>query len=391
MSSKKKNLTKFKKFLIIYSGILAVFMIVFLIYVTTSLIAYESNQLESYIEKQMQDVKRSCEKGEVKDLLGEIPDIPKSKFESDGTSFEEGLKELINEGTITYELNDNSKDDDNPIYDIYLDNNLIFEMKLDGTEKENRLGLLTFSHWKTKSITSKMEKGIFRYIIEVPSNYKVYVNGLFLGIDEIVEEENVDELSQLALYQDIPHIVKYEVANLVKKPNIRIVDENDNDVQFEIKESVIKKELIIEKIEDKNSALEKIDNAPDIMKIAEDWSLFLSRDLKGTLHGYYDIKNYLIADSEMAKYAYKWATNIDIMFISNHTLDNPTFTGEKLENFEIYSDKAFSCEVYLEKNMTLADGQRMQDVMHEKMYFSYENDGWKLVNMQTLKGGDNRE
>ena len=136
---------------------------------------------------------------------------------------------------------------------------------------------------------------------------------------------------------------------------------------------------------DEETAKKEIKNIPNIIKIAEDWSLFLTNDLSGNLHGYNTINKYLIKDSDISKYAYKWATGIDITFISAHQLLSPTFTNQKTENYEIYSENAFSCEIYLEKNMKV-NGKTMQDKMHERMYFVYdkENSGWKLVNMQSI-------
>ena len=98
-----------------------------------------------------------------------------------------------------------------------------------------------------------------------------------------------------------------------------------------------------------------------------------------------ELKKGKIKDSDISKYAYKWATGIDITFISAHQLLSPTFTNQKTENYEIYSENAFSCEIYLEKNMKV-NGKTMQDKMHERMYFVYdkENSGWKLVNMQSI-------
>ena len=93
-------------------------------------------------------------------------------------------------------------------------------------------------------------------------------------------------------------------------------------------------------------------------------------------------------DSELLKFAYKWATNIDITFISNHTLEKEIFTNEKVENFEVYNENAFSCEVYLEKNMRV-NGKPLQDKMHDKMYFVKQEGIWKLVNMESITKGEN--
>ena len=90
--------------------------------------------------------------------------------------------------------------------------------------------------------------------------------------------------------------------------------------------------------------------------------------------------------------AYSWATSIDITFTSQHTLKNPTFTNTKVSDFEVYGKDAFSCTVYLEKNMRIANGKDKVDVMHDKLYFVHNditNDGkdnptWKLVEMKSV-------
>ena len=159
-----------------------------------------------------------------------------------------------------------------------------------------------------------------------------------------------------------------------------------------MKEQDIKINDEVKKYSTIDEAKKEINDIPDIAKIAEDWSLFLSNDLSGSTNGFYNISKYLIKNSYLYNYAYKWATNEDITFISRHTLKNPAFTNEKISNFTIYNNKAFSCEVYLDKNMRIANGNDLVDKMNERMYFAYyddTNDGtnnpsWKLVNMQSI-------
>jgi len=83
----------------------------------------------------------------------------------------------------------------------------------------------------------------------------------------------------------------------------------------------------------------------------------------------------------MSKQAYNWAHGIDINFTSRHKLKDPTFTNEKLHNFTIYSKDAFSCEIYLEKNM-IVNGKDQLDVMHDYIYFIKDNGVWKVVNIK---------
>ena len=119
----------------------------------------------------------------------------------------------------------------------------------------------------------------------------------------------------------------------------------------------------------------------DIWDFAHKWSLFLTNDLSGLAHGYNTIKTYFIEGTSMSKQAYNWAHGIDINFTSRHKLKDPTFTNEKLNNFTIYSKDAFSCEIYLEKNM-IVNGKDQLDVMHDYIYFIKDNGVWKVVNIK---------
>ena len=147
--------------------------------------------------------------------------------------------------------------------------------------------------------------------------------------------------------------------------------------------------------------MKKIKGNVNIEKIAKDWSLYLTNDLSGALHGFNNISKYLIKDSTIYKDARKWATGVDITFVSKHTLDNPTFTDLKINNFTIYDENAFSCEVYLQKHLTLSSmrSKKINDVFNERMYFVYYEgtnagyyDGNSWIEMskykaeQTIKG-----
>lgn len=381
MKEKKvKRKLKFKGVLIIYSFILGLFMIAFLIYVGDSLIKYEKNQTEKYIADSLTS---ACKK-DVCNVEG-LSNISKSEYDKD-ESIASAISELIKSADLKYEQTLDSSEE-NPIYDVYANDKLVLQVELTSSKKINRLGLLSFYEWKTSKITSKVENGFYTYTINAPSTYKVYVNEKEVTDKFIKESAQDDAFAEMAKYVTVPHLISYEIPNLYSIPEVVIKDENDNNVEYETKGTTITKSLDIKKYEDKNEALEKIENAPEILNIAENWSLFLTQDLSGTLYGFYTISKYLINDSELYKYAKSWATGIDITFTSRHTLENPIFTNERLENFEIYNENAFSCEVYLEKNM-IVRGSKHQDVMHDKLYFVRMNNEWKLVKMQAITEGN---
>ena len=385
MRKKKRKKLFFKKFLTTYVIVLTVLMILTILYVINSLLTYKKLQVNNYLSSVMDKVISSGKKGKISKFI-DVSSINLSEYESKKTKTDKVIAETLKTSELVYKLNNDSTDLNNPIYDVYINNKPFLKVSLNGEKKITRLGLLTMQDWKVNKIEMVTDKGLYDCIIEVPNEYKVYVNDIEVKESDKVKGETLEELNELSKYADLPYIEQYKISNLLKEPKIEIKDKNGKVVTYEKDGETYSVKLETEKISDEKDALQKIKGNIDIKQIAKDWSLYLSNDLGGSLHGFYKINQYLIKDSYMYKYAYKWATNVDITFISQHTFDNPAFSNIKVSNFEIYNENAFSCEVYLEKNMLLTKrgNRKIQDVMNEKMYFAYYNGEWKLVNMQSL-------
>ena len=122
----------------------------------------------------------------------------------------------------------------------------------------------------------------------------------------------------------------------------------------------------------------------DPIKFAENWSLFMTADLDGPRWGFYTLTPNLIEGTQMYNKAYSWATLVDIQFTSIHTLDKEPFTNEKISNITIYNENAFSVEVYLEKNMTLNDGQKRVDKLHDIYSYVYYDGAYRLMAMKSV-------
>ena len=385
MRKKTRKKLFFKKFLTTYVIVLTVLMILTILYVINSLLTYKKLQVNNYLSSVMDKVISSGKKGKISKYI-DVSSINLSEYESKKTKTDKVIAETLKTSELVYKLNNDSTDLNNPIYDVYINNKPFLKVSLNGEKKITRLGLLTMQDWKVNKIEMVTDKGLYDCIIEVPNEYKVYVNDIEVKESDKVKGETLEELNELSKYADLPYIEQYKISNLLKEPKIEIKDKNGKVVTYEKDGETYSVKLETEKISDEKDALQKIKGNIDIKQIAKDWSLYLSNDLGGSLHGFYKINQYLIKDSYMYKYAYKWATNVDITFISQHTFDNPAFSNIKVSNFEIYNENAFSCEVYLEKNMLLTKrgNRKIQDVMNEKMYFAYYNGEWKLVNMQSL-------
>lgn len=378
----KKQKTPFQKFLILYAVCLSLLMIIFLIYVGNSLVKYENNQTENYLKNTIEDLKTT--------EINNLSTIKKSQWEKENINNEEILKKILKDSeNITYQQQENTKED-HPTFHVLYKKKPVLEITLKEKKKLHRLGLLTFSVWETENVSSIMEEGLYDYTFEVPSTYQIKINEKELTTEDRKKETENEGLLEISKYVEIPTLVTYEIKGLLEEPTIEITDKSGNNIEYKKEDGKITKELNFQKIATLEEAKEKIENMPEILKMAKDWSLFLSKDLTGPKHGYNTISNYLIEGSYLSKYAYSWATGVDITFTSSHTLSNPPFTNELVENFEIYNENAFSCEVYLIKHMIIKGNKKLDDTMHDRMYFVRINGEWKLVNMEAMTEGENQ-
>lgn len=222
------------------------------------------------------------------------------------------------------------------------------------------------------------------------SRYLVKVDGEDIAKEAVNVSAN-KEYDQLKDYvKDLPQISEFDIAILKNDAKISISDEKGNPVDFEAG----KESYDFTDTDSVNSDIPKeISSEIDILKIAQDWSLFMTNDKK-----FAAIQKYLIKDSYQYKVALQYATGVDITFTSRHTLANPAFTKSSVTNFKWIADNCFSVDVYFIKHMILTGyGTRVDDTMNNRIYFvkyddtedGKDNPTWKIVSMrETLKNGN---
>ena len=371
---KKKSL--YKKSLLIFTILLSILGIIFLGYVYNSMVLYERNLVDNYIYY-------LAESGKLTEDIDENL-FTKSKYEKNNANILDGVAKLLKSDELKIDKNSKLSSDKLFAYDLKIGDKLISTVTLKSKKTYKKMAILTINEWEVDDIVSYFDEGIYAYEIKVPSNYKVSINGVALEDADILKESDVEGLDRVTSYVEIEKSKEYKITNLVYEPEIKITDEAGKEVKYNITDNkiVISKEF--KKIEKFDDAKEYIKDNFDVMALAKNWSLFLTDDLYGSYHGFNVLTPYLIKDSYMYGMAYNWSHGEDILFVSSHRLKNPVFTNESIKNFTIYNENAFSCEVYLEKNMVVS-GKDKVDKMHDRLYFVYYEGGYKLVDMQSIK------
>ena len=373
---KKKSL--YKKSLILFTILLIILATIFLIYVYNSMIIYERNLVDNYI-KYLASSGKITE--DIDDNLFTI-----SEYEKSGAKITAGLKKLLKNENLVIRKNYELSQDKIYAYDLVLNDQIISTISLKSVNNYIRMAILTIDEWDVTDIKTYFDNGLYHYEINVPKDYQVYINNKEVKEKDITKEGDVSGLERLTEYIEISKSKTYTINNLVYEPSIKILDGNKKEVKYEIENNKITVKKDFKEIEKYDDAKEYIKGDFDILDLAEKYSLFLTDDLAHGVygHGLYKLTPYLIKDSYMYEMARVWAYQVDITFVSNHRLKNPTFTNEYVKNFIFYNDNAFSCEVYLEKNMVVS-GKDKVDTMHDRLYFIYYDGGYKLIDMKSIK------
>ena len=193
------------------------------------------------------------------------------------------------------------------------------------------------------------------------------------------------EYGQLRDYvENLPQICVYDIAMLAENAELSVVDKEGKMLRLENGQT----EYDFLAYTDAASALpEEIAAEIDVLEVAKNWSLFMSKDFPIA-----QIKEYLLADSYQYKMAVKYASSIDITFTSAHTLGNPAFTDISVTNYKSITENCFSIDISFVKHMILKNGNKVDDTMNDRFYFvkyddtndKVDNPAWKLVSMKEI-------
>ncbi|RHR10182.1 hypothetical protein DWX58_06810 [Pseudoflavonifractor sp. AF19-9AC] len=222
------------------------------------------------------------------------------------------------------------------------------------------------------------------YTITADERYSVQVDGTPVPQEAVTLSPNPDYQHFADYVDNLPQVCVYSVAVLREDAQVTVTDGQGNPVALEEGTTTY----------DFTSPSGGLDEVPaevskqvDVLKVAQDWSLFMTNDL-----AFSKIKGYLISSSYQYEVALKYANGEDITFTSRHTLMNPAFTDSAVTNFHWITEDCFSVDIRFVKHMRLWYGTPVDDPMNDRFYFvryddtadDVDNPTWKLVSMKEI-------
>ncbi|MBE6996242.1 MAG: hypothetical protein E7429_05915 [Ruminococcaceae bacterium] len=221
--------------------------------------------------------------------------------------------------------------------------------------------------------------------IIVDEGYTVQVDGAAVPAKAVATVPNPN-YAHFADYVDgLPSISTYNIAILKDDAAITVTDPGGKAVALE--EGVTAHNLTADPV-GLDAVPAEIAAQVDVLDIAKKWSLFMSADL-----AFSKLSPSLISGSYQYQVAKKYATGIDITFISNHILRDPAFTGESVSNFVRITEDCFSVDIRFTKHMYLTrTGENVDDTLNDRFYFvrcddtddGKDNPAWKLATMKEI-------
>jgi len=219
----------------------------------------------------------------------------------------------------------------------------------------------------------------------VDEGYTVQVDGAAVPAKAVATVPNPN-YAHFADYVDgLPSISTYNIAILKDDAAITVTDPGGKAVALE--EGVTAHNLTADPV-GLDAVPAEIAAQVDVLDIAKKWSLFMSADL-----AFSKLSPSLISGSYQYQVAKKYATGIDITFISNHILRDPAFTGESVSNFVRITEDCFSVDIRFTKHMYLTrTGENVDDTLNDRFYFvrcddtddGKDNPAWKLATMKEI-------
>lgn len=226
--------------------------------------------------------------------------------------------------------------------------------------------------------------------VSADSRYSVKVLGQPVPSQAVSVHDNPRFAELVPYVENLPKVNVYQIVVLKENAEITVMDENG---QYLPVDDGSGNYDFASRVSGLYAVPETVSAEIDVLDIAQKWSLFMSGDLP-----FSEIKPYLISGSYQYKVASKYANGIDITFISNHTLLNPTFTENAVTNFSWITENSFSVDISFVKHMHLVKtGQKVDDVMNDRFYFvkyddkddNIDNPAWKIVCMKEIVDNGN--
>ena len=394
--------SKFWRIYLVYLLVILAGLAALHFYVKGIMVDYEKQDPEPYVAELLQRVSEKdgqigeyLEKYAFRGPAGELA-ATKERFYSIAQSLKDS-----DAAQISFEEDPAHVGSMDPVVNVTANGKPFLRVGLHEAEKVTKLMIMNISKWDVSSVTLLDpdrdasaplildEDGLLSYTVSVPEGFTLLLDGQPVSADAPHTEAGLPEFEYVAPFTEVPSGMQYDINGLAAEVRVSALNNAGDEVAaVQTAPGVYDVPANFAETAEAQTAMAGI---ADPLYIGELWSQFMTDDVAGSWHGFYTVVREckLLEGSNLYDLADRWASSVDITFVSNHVIT--AWNKESVSNFIQYNENLLSCDVYFEKEMRVAGQQRI-DVFDNRMYFVNITDpaiaapGWYLADMLSLAG-----
>lgn len=346
----------------IFWKVYAIAVVISVAFVVTFFIGFW-NYLKAYEESQpkykMESVLKIFKDKNIDEIMKYVT-YELSSFENEDT-MKNYIHNILSEGDWEFTQSAETYTKNTPVYNIRKNGINVATVTL---TKATDKGAFHTDQWLLSSVDNLLTNNKEPFVILAPSNSKVYVNGILLTNEYIVEKDiAIDDLKNTAKYVSLPTMVKYSVSGFYANPEITAVGGIFN-APLESKTESQQVKFGFESNQEFVAFQES-----RVKEITQIYGKYVINDVK-----FASISPYVMSDS----YAYKFLKTVGAanVWTASHTA--PEFKNLTISNYQIYTENCFSCEVSFTLSI-YALNKTYEYPTNLKYYFIKSNNGWYIA------------
>lgn len=178
---------------------------------------YEASQPEKLAEQQLEVIREAA----AQDALEEVilfQKLEQAEYDIDISDFREYKDKIKNAKELSYKIK-NGYSETEQKFNILADDEVVAVLTLESVKEEIKLAILKVNEWQVKSVTPVITLVNYNYVVDVPEDFCVTINGTKLSNGEKALEEGWQT---------------YVVETLYSEPEIKIYDEYGKEALYDI-------------------------------------------------------------------------------------------------------------------------------------------------------------
>ncbi len=394
--------SKFWRIYLVYLLVILAGLAALHFYVKGIMVDYENQNPEPYVAELMRSV--SEKDGQIGQFLEEHAfNGPAGELTATKERFYSVVKSLKSgdAAQIAFEEDPAHIGSMDPVVNVTANGKPFLRVALHEAEKVTKLMIMNISKWELTSAVlldpdrdasvplAQGEDGLLSYTVEIPEGFTLLLDGQPVSDSVPHTEAALPEFEYVAPFTEVPSGMLYDIKGLAAEVKVSALNNAGNEVAaVQTAPGTYDVPANFAETPEAETAMAGIG---DPLYIGELWSQFMTDDVAGSWHGFYTVVREckLLEGSNLYDLADRWASSVDITFVSNHVIT--AWNKESISNYIQYNENLLSCDVYFEKEMRVA-GQQRVDVFDNRMYFVNITDpaiaapGWYLADMLSLAG-----